>query len=50
MVEESCYGIKGGSPQIKHEGDDANVIFEVGGVPSIKSGHSTRLIQDYKKY
>jgi hypothetical protein len=28
-VVESCYAMKGGSPQIRREGDDANVIFQL---------------------
>ena len=36
VVEESCYAIKGGSPQIKREGDDAILIFEVAEVKSIR--------------
>ena len=27
VVKESCYAMKGVSPQIRREGDDANVIF-----------------------
>ena len=27
MVKEFCYAIKGGSPQVRRENDDANVIF-----------------------
>ena len=36
MVEESCYTMRGSSPQIKREGDNTIVIFEVAGVRSVQ--------------
>ena len=36
VVEESCYAMKGGSPQIRREGDDANVIFQLARVRSVQ--------------
>ncbi len=32
MVEEVCYAIKGDSLQNQAQGDDANMIFSVGGI------------------
>ena len=31
-----CYAVKGGGPQVRREDDDANVIFQVAGVPSVQ--------------
>jgi hypothetical protein len=40
-VEESYHATKGVSPQRRHEGDDANVIFESGDSLVYRNGHST---------
>jgi hypothetical protein len=50
MVKESYYAMKGGSRQIRREGDDANVFSRWEGSRVFRSGHSTRLIQNYGKY
>jgi hypothetical protein len=36
VVKEFCYAMKGGSPQIRGDGGDANVIFQGGGVSSVR--------------
>lgn len=36
MGKEFCYAVKGGGPQVRREDDDANVIFQVAGVPSVQ--------------
>jgi hypothetical protein len=38
-----CYAMKGDSPRIRREGDDANVIFKMGGVLMCRNGNGTRL-------
>ena len=35
MAKEFCYAVKGGGPQVRREDDNANVIFQVAGVPSV---------------
>ena len=50
MVKEFSYTIKGGSPQIRGDGGDANVIFWVGGVPSVQDVHSSHFVQHYKNH
>jgi len=46
VVEESCYAMKGSSPQTRREDDDANVIFQVAGVRSVQEWpqHTTDII------
>lgn len=41
-MNEVCYAVKGGSPQIKRVRDDANVIFQVGGSRVFRSTQSTQ--------
>jgi hypothetical protein len=49
VVKELYYAMKGNSPQIRHEGDDANVNFLWEGFRVSKGGRRTRLIQNYTR-
>jgi hypothetical protein len=48
-MEKSCYATGRGSPQSGRGGNDANVIFQVGGSQVLRSGQSTQSTQNYKE-
>ena len=48
MVKELCCAINRDFPQIRREGDDANVIFWWEGLRVFRGGHGTRLIQNVR--
>jgi hypothetical protein len=48
-MEKSCYATGRGSPQSGRGGNDANVIFQMGGSRVLRSGQSTQSTQNYKE-